>query len=464
MEARREADVAIVGGGLAGLMAARTVAAAGLEPVVLEARDRVGGRIVNAPVGGGAVVEMGGQWVAHRDERLRALLGELGLEMFPVWDRGRHLIELDRGVRRYRGSVPRIRPRTLIDVARARLKLDRAAKRVPAVAPWEADRASEWDATVVSEWFDENVRTAAARELLDAAIATIWGEDPHGVNMLAALAFINTAGSFDGLSATRGGLLQDRVVGGSARLADAMAAELGDRVVYEAPVDAVLDRGSSVEVEAAGVRVVARRAVVAVPPSLALDIRFEPALPAPHRRALESLPLGSVIKIAAVYERPFWRDRGLSGRAVTVSGPITSTIDNSPPDGRPGVLVGFSPGRRARELRQRPEAERREAVLAAFARLFGDEAARPDDYIEQDWSAERWTDGCYFGLPGRGVMTTLSPTFGTPFGSIHWAGTETAFGSYGGMDGALISGERAAGEAVAALSGERRLSPAAAAP
>lgn len=463
METRREADVVVVGGGFAGLMAARTVAAAGLEPVVLEARDRVGGRIVNAPVGDGAVVEMGGQWVAHRDERLRALLGELGLEMFPVWDRGRHLIELDRGVRSYRGSVPRIRPRTLIDVARARLKLDRAAKRVPAAAPWEADRAREWDAMVTSEWFDENVRTPEARALLDTAIATIWGDDPHGVNMLSTLSFISTAGSFDGLSATRGGLLQDRVVGGSARLSDALAAELGERVVYGCPVEAVVDRGSSVEVEAAGVRVSARRAVVAVPPGLALDIRFEPGLPAPHRQALESLPLGSVIKVAAVYERPFWRERRLSGRAVTVEGPITSTIDNSPPDGNPGVLVGFSPGRRSRALRELPEAERRAAVLDTFTRLFGDEAASPQQYVERDWNAERWTGGCYFGLPGRGVMTSLLPAFGQPFGSIHWAGTETAFGSYGGMDGALISGERAGTEAVEAIDAGRppaALSPA----
>jgi monoamine oxidase len=458
MSVHREADVAVVGGGFAGLMAARTVARAGFEPVVLEARDRVGGRVVSEPIGHDAVVEMGGQWVAHRDERLRALLGELGIEMFPVYDRGRHLIELGQGVRSYRGSVPRVSPRTLIDVARARLRLDRAAKRVPAAAPWEGKRAAEWDALTASAWFDDNLRTPDGRALLDTAITTIWGEDPHGVNMLAALAFINTAGSFDGLSATRGGLLQDRVVGGSARLSDALAAELGDRVLYDCPVEAVSDRGSSVEVEAGGARVTARRAIVAVPPALALGIRFEPGLPTPHRQALESLPLGSVIKFAAVYERPFWRDNGLSGRSVTAHGPITTTIDNSPPDGVPGVLVGFCPGRRSRELRKLPEAERREAVLGTFTRLFGDEAARPERFVERDWTAEPWTGGCYFGLPGRGVMTSLLPTFGSPFGSIHWAGTETAFGSYGGMDGALSSGERAASEALAAIS------PAAAAP
>lgn len=448
----READVVVVGGGLAGLMAARVVAQADLEPVVLEARDRVGGRTRNERIGDGAVAELGGQWVANRDQRLRGLLTELGMDVFPVYDRGAHLIELDRGARRYRGSIPRIRPRALLDLGRARWRIDRRAKQVPNAAPWDAPHAQEWDGTTFGAWVDANVRTSDGRSLLDAAITTLWGEDPHGVNLLAALAFVNMAGSFDALSATRGGMVQDRVVGGTARLAEVMAGELGDRVVHSCPVDAIVDHGSSVEVVSAGTRVAARRAIVAVPPALTLDIRFEPGLPDTRRRALESLPMGSVIKIAAVYDRPFWRDRGLSGRAVTINGPVTTTIDSTLPDGGPGVLTAFVPGPRARELATHPAAERREAVLATLTRLFGPDATRPEQYIEKDWTAEPWSRGCYFGLPSAGALTGLLPTFARPTGSIHWAGTETGFGSYGGMDGAVVSGERAANEALAALS------------
>jgi monoamine oxidase len=216
-------------------------------------------------------------------------------------------------------------------------------------------------------------------------------------------------------------------------------------------VDAIIDRGSSVDVASGGTWFSARRAIVAVPPALALGIRVEPELPSRREQALESLPLGAVIKIAAVYERPFWRERGLSGRAVTIDGPVTSTMDNSPPDGQPGVLTAFVPGSRARALATRPPAERRAAVLATLARLFGPEAARPERYIEKDWTTEPWSRGCYFGLPAAGAVTRLLPTFAQPTGSIHWAGTETAFGSYGGMDGAVLSGERAANEAIAAL-------------
>jgi monoamine oxidase len=415
-----EADVAIVGAGLAGLMAARAVAAAGLQPLVLEARDRIGGRTVNQPIGDGAIVEMGGQYVPEQDTRLRALLAELEIDLFPVYDRGAHLLELGRGIRSYRGKLPRVGPLALLDIGRARMRMDRSARQVPTTAPWTARRAREWDTTNFGEWLDANVRTEDGRALLGAAFTTIWGEDPHGLNLLGALSRIHEAGGFENLTQTRGGMLQDRVVG--------------------------------VELQAGRTRVTARRAIVAVPPVLARWIRFEPGLPEARRKALHGLPPGSVIKVALVYDRPFWREQGLSGRALTVDGPVTSTLDNSPPDGEPGVLVGFVPGSRARALAKLPPAERREAVLAAFAQLFGPEAARPEQYLEKDWNADPWSRGCYQGLPAPGVVSELFPTFVEPVGRIHWAGTETTFESFGGMNGAVISGERAAGEVVAALS------------
>ncbi|MFI4977932.1 MAG: flavin monoamine oxidase family protein [Solirubrobacterales bacterium] len=447
-----EADVAVVGGGLAGLMAARVIAAAGLQPVVIEARSRIGGRVLGEPIGDGAILEMGGQYVGHRDQRLRALLTELDIDTFAVYDRGLHLLELGRGMRRYRGNVPHVGARTLLDLARARWRIDRCSKRVPTIAPWDAPHAREWDRTTFATWLEENVRTRDARSFLDAAVATIWGEDPHGVNMLAALAFVNMAGSFQALGATRGGLLQDRVVGGSGRLPQTIAAELEDnRILYDCPVDAIVDHGGRVDIESAHTRVTARHAILALPPVLARAIRFEPVLPALRLQALESLPMGSVIKIAAVYERPFWRERGLSGRALSVNGPVTATLDNSPPDGRPGVLIGFVPGARARQLAERSSGERREAVLATFERLFGHEAARPEQYLEKDWTADQWSRGCYFGLAAPGALTGPLSTLAHPTGSIHWAGSETAFESFGGMDGALRSGERAANEVLTAM-------------
>jgi monoamine oxidase len=443
----READVVIVGAGLAGLTAARRVAQAGLTPIVLEARDRVGGRTVNEPIGDGVIVEMGGQFVAARDTRLRPLLAELGLEIFPVYDQGRHLLDVGRGIKRYKGALPKVAPRTLLELGRARMRIDRSARKVPSDAPWTSKHAAEWDRTSIGDWLDKHVSTREGRTLLDAAFTSIWADDPHDVNILGALSRVHEAGGFDNLTGTKGGVLQDRVVGGATRAADLMAAELD--VLLDTPVESINGTGSRVEVEARDVRVSARRAIVAVPPVLARRIRFDSGLPEARRKALEHLPPGQVIKVAAVYDTPFWREQGLSGRALTSEGPVSIMFDNSPPDGSVGVLIGFIPGPRVADVMQLNAGERRRVVLESFARLFG--PVKPVQYLEKNWVADPWSRGCYYGLPAPGIVTECFPTWADPVGAIHWAGTETTFRSLGGMNGAVTSGERAAGEVLAAL-------------
>ena len=451
MAVRREADVVVVGAGLAGLTAARALQRAGLEPALLEARDRVGGRVVNEPLGDGKVVEMGGQWFGPTHARLAALAAELNVGSFPTYDRGARLLDLDGRVRRHRGSIPPLSPHALIEAGFARWLLDRHARSVPASSPWDAPRAGEWDGQTLGSLLGRTTHAHQARAVLDIAVESLWGADPREVNLLQALAYVSTGGSFEALGATRGGFQQDRIVGGSARLAYRLAAELGDRVVPHAAVEAIVASGGGVEARAGGARVRARRAIVAVPPALAARIRFEPSLPPLRDQALQRLPMASVTKVAAIYDRPFWRERGLSGRALSDRGPIASTFDNSPPDGQPGVLIGFVPGRRSRDLSRQPSDERRRIVLEELTRLFGQDAATPVAYLEKDWSADPWTRGCYFGLAAPGSITGPLRELRDPVGLIHWAGAETTFESYGGMDGAVISGERAAAEAVSAI-------------
>jgi monoamine oxidase len=250
---------------------------------------------------------------------------------------------------------------------------------------------------------------------------------------------------------TEGGAQQDRFVGGSQLVAIRAAESLGDDLVLRAPVRRIVHRGSTVTVVADGATAWAKRVVVAIPPPLAGRIAYDPPLPGHRDQLTQRMPQGAVVKCMAIYDEPFWRADGLSGQATSDAGPAKVIFDNSPPDGSPGVLLGFLEGRRAREFTRVSQEERREAVTGTFARLFGPRAAKPERYIDRSWAEEEWTRGCYGCYLPTGGWTAYGDALKAPVGRIHWAGTETASIWMGYIDGAIRSGERAAIEVAAAL-------------
>jgi monoamine oxidase len=443
---RRDADVVVVGAGLAGLSAARELVAARRNVLVIEARDRVGGRTVNASIGAGRVVEMGGQWVGPTQDRLLALAGELGIETFPTYHEGRNLLELRGKLRRYRGTIPRLAPHVLLDIDRARRRLRRAARRVPADAPWTAPKAGELDSQTLASWLRKAARTKKARSLLEIATGTVMGTGTAELSALWMLSYVSSAGGFDALLDVEGGAQQDRFVGGSQLISQRLAAELGDDVVLRAPVRRIAQDGGGVGVEADGVRSRAQRVIVAVPPPLAVRISFAPSLGGRRDQLTQRMAHGALTKCAAVYPEPFWREGGLTGQAVSDRGPVTATFDNSPPEGAPGVLLGFIAGAEAIRHARRSETDRRRAVLECFERLFGSEAAQPGIYLETAWAEEEWSRGgpvCSFS---PGALANYGEALRRPAGRIHWAGAETATVWCGYMEGAVRSGARAAEE------------------
>ena len=443
-----DADVVIVGAGMAGLAAADRLRSGGSSVLVLEARDRVGGRMLTETLGEGpATVDVGGQWVGPTQHRAVALIERLGLETFPTHATGDSLLERPgRPLLRYRGNIPRINPLALADVGQAQLRLDRMARTVPLDAPWSARRARRWDRQTFASWLDRNVATGEARALLELAVAAVWACEPEDLSLLHALFYIHSGGSFDDLIGTDGGAQQDRVVGGTQQLATRLAGELGDRVRLSAPVTEIRHDGDGVRVRAGGEEITAARAVVALAPTLAARIAYDPPLPAARDQLCQRVPMGSVIKCMAIFDEPFWRADGLSGQAASLPGPARVVFDNSPRDESAGVLLGFLEGRHARELSPRPRDERRDAVVGTFTRLFGPRAERPTAYVERDWSIDPWSRGCYTGLFVPGAWTGFGRALRAPVGRLHWAGTETAERWSGYIDGAIGSGERVADE------------------
>jgi monoamine oxidase len=446
-------DVVVVGAGLAGLVAARDLVAAGAEVVVLEARDRVGGRTLTLPAADGTPIDHGGQWIGPTQDRIAAVAASVGVTTFPSWDRGLHTEFRDGRAHRVDGRLAASDPGAAVAMGLAVRELDAMAATVPPEAPWDADQALAWDSQTVESWLQASVGAEGARTWLRTAMRSTLAAEAGELSLLHTLFFIRSAGSFARLVDTAGGAQERRFHQGAQAVSIRLAEALGERVVLGAPASVVRHDHRGVVVEADGRAVAAQRAILAIPPALAGRLSYRPALPGWRGQLTQRVPMGSVVKVHALYEEPFWRHEGLSGLAVSHGGPVEVVYDNSPEGGSPGVLVGFVEGQHARGWTRRSPADRRAAVLASLVGFFGEAAGQPRELLEQSWADEEYSGGCFAGYFPPGVWTSYGPALREPVGRLHWAGTETAtvWNSY--MDGAVRSGERAATEVLAALGG-----------
>jgi monoamine oxidase len=444
---RIDTDVCVLGAGLAGLTAARRLDQGGREVVVVEARDRVGGRVRTITGSSGVAIDLGGTFIAPFHDRMHALADELGVATHQTFVEGDSILATGGKVQRYTGDVPKINPVALASAGQAIARLDAMAKKVPVDAPWDAPKAAHWDAQSIASWLSSaRVPTATARDLLRATFSALFCCDPSEVSLLDALFLIRSAGGLTHLMTIEGGYQDAQLVGGAQSIPNAMAADLGDRVVLDAPVTTIRHGDDGVEVITASVIVSARHAIVALPPAIAGHIRFDPPLPADRALLFHSSPAGTEIKTVCVYGEPFWRKDGVSGASVAMDDDIEVTLDTSPADGSCGMLAGYAAGPKARRLAQLTPEERRDDALAMLCRRFGPRAGSPLEVHEQNWAEEEWNRGCSMAHWGTGVLTQYGRLLREPMGRVHWAGTETASVSHGAMDGAVRSGERAASE------------------
>lgn len=441
-----DVDVAIVGAGLAGLSAAKALSAAGRSVAVLEAQDRVGGRTLNHSFADGTIVEIGGQWVGPTQDRLYALAAELGVEHYPTWDEGDNLLQRDGELVRYRGERFGLPAHVVAELGLAQWRIDRLAGSIPLEAPWSAPRAERLDSETVASWIRRNVRTALGRAFMRVVVEAVFSAEPEDISMLHFLFYLRSGGSLDLLTRTGGGAQESRFAGGSQEISIRLAERLGDAVRLGCPVLSISQESEGVTLAGEWGRISAGRAVVAIAPAVIGRISFDPPLSGRRAHLYAKMPPGYVIKCSARYERPFWRDSGLSGQAGSATHPLAVTFDNSPPDGSSGVLMGFLEGAHGRRAAALGAGAREELVLDGFAGYFGPAAREPLEYVEQDWAEEEWIRGGYGAHLGPGTWTHYGSLLREPEGLLHWAGAETSPVWNGYMDGAVRSGERVAAE------------------
>jgi monoamine oxidase len=446
---RLRVDYCVVGAGFAGLSAARRLRDRGKSVALLEARDRVGGRVWNRTAADGSVVSVGGTWLGKRQDRMFELCREFGLEVYPQYDRGDTVIHLDGINRRYQGP-PKINIISLLSLGFAFWRLDRIVKRMDVNQPWKTRDAIALDSRTLGAWIASpwNIPTDTARKIMTTTMTTLGCVDPNEVSLLGACVLPGGNGSFEYYVDNT--ITETHLIDcGAPELAVRLAAVIGDALHLSSPVRRIKQSSDGVEVFSDRLTVDAQRVIVATPPLLASRIEYDPWLPAAQTQLLRRMLSGSAIRGITVYDEPFWRNDGLSGMSVAPDLPVPVALDQSPRSGQPGILSSYMFGPQAVRAAALDPSERRDIWLRALAARYGLKALSPRAHLETDWAAEEWSLGGMIAHFAPGVLTNFGHALRESAGRIHWAGTERAIAMHGLMEGAVRSGESVADEVVA---------------
>ncbi|KAF2993672.1 hypothetical protein E8E13_000870 [Curvularia kusanoi] len=457
-------DVAVVGAGLAGLTAARDLIRGGKSVIVLEARDRVGGKVYNKPLANGAVTEVGAEFVGPTQDKVLGMISDLGLEIFDTYAEGQTIMYRNNTRVPFTpdpqlGGAPPVDQSSVLQIGAARQQLDAWAAELNVTAPWSHPNASKWDAKTFDDYLTEYADDADARFVLTTAVKALLSVEPKEVSLLYVLAYIaaagneTTTGSLERLVAAKGGAQESRVVGGTGLIPTRLAEKVvgSQRVVLNAPVTKISKCSKGYKVVSRAGTVVAKKVVVAMAPPLLKQITFEPALPTNRHRLNEDTKMPPLGKGIAIYKTPFWRKDNLSAAVQSDSGSSRVVWDSSPDDASFGALLGFLLGDEMRAIDKLSPAEAQAKIIPDYVKYFGPQAQNVTEFVLQRWDLEEWSRGGPVAIAPPNVLTKYGKALRQSFGGIHFAGTETSEYWTGYMDGAIRSGERVAKEIQSSL-------------
>ncbi|XP_023238270.1 amine oxidase [flavin-containing] B-like [Centruroides sculpturatus] len=447
-------QVIIIGAGISGLSAAKWLRESNIDIIVLEARNRVGGRTLTKKDASVGYVDLGGSYIGPSQNHLFRLTRELGINNYKL-DETEHVVYYTKGkLYRYFADSPSIpfwNPIVKLDMLNFARTLDKMGEEIPADAPWKAPRAEEWDTMTYHEFVDKICYTKQVRAIAKVFLELALTSSQYEASLLWALWYIKLCnGIVKMISSTNGGQ-ERKFIGGSQQISERIAARLGDSVRLNSPVATIHQLADGVMVKTLNGDIYrANYIIMAIPPMLQMKIHYDPPLPPIRNQMIQRCPMGSVMKAILYYRTPFWRAKGFCGTALIDTDeehPIAGTFDDTKPDGSYPAIVGFVPTDCVRNLATRTKEERKQIFAKCYADVFGlKEFLEPIHYEEYNWMAEQYSGGCYTAMFPPGFLTRYGKVIREPVGRMYFAGTETAVSWSGYMEGAIQAGERAARE------------------
>uniref|UniRef100_G3V9Z3 Amine oxidase n=1 Tax=Rattus norvegicus TaxID=10116 RepID=G3V9Z3_RAT len=431
-------DVVVIGGGISGLAAAKLLSEYKINVLVLEARDRVGGRTYTVRNEHVKWVDVGGAYVGPTQNRILRLSKELGIETYKV-NVNERLVQYVKGkTYPFRGAFPPVwNPLAYLDYNNLWRTMDEMGKEIPVDAPWQARHAQEWDKMTMKDLIDKICWTKTAREFAYLFVNINVTSEPHEVSALWFLWYVRQCGGTARIFSVTNGGQERKFVGGSGQVSEQIMGLLGDKVKLSSPVTYIDQTDDNIIVETLNHEHYECKYVIsAIPPILTAKIHFKPELPPERNQLIQRLPMGAVIKCMVYYKEAFWKKKDYCGCMIIEDeeAPIAITLDDTKPDGSLPAIMG------------------KRKICELYAKVLGSqEALYPVHYEEKNWCEEQYSGGCYTAYFPPGIMTQYGRVIRQPVGRIYFAGTETATQWSGYMEGAVEAGERAAREVLNAL-------------